>query len=75
MDRPTTIIRTALRHSLFIGAHSNLPWFTTLQQRALVALEAIESGVDDHTCACEGTGRDNTVVAPCAWPREEGCET
>ena len=78
MDHPTTIIRDALHHALFLGAHSDLPWFTTLQQRALVALEAIEMPASDHKCTCGVSDKDNDPMplrtAPCAWPREEGCE-
>ena len=38
----TSIISTALQSSLFLGIHSELPWFTSIQQQALAELHLIE---------------------------------
>ena len=66
MNQPLTTIREALEHSFFIGIHSDLPWFTNLQHRALRALDAIEKGGDNGTPVIAAH-----TEAVCTWPPGE----
>lgn len=60
-----TTIREALEHSFFIGIHSDLPWFTNLQHRALKALSEIED-----RAVLGGNGHIHTETV-CTWPPGE----
>ena len=82
------IIREALRHSLLIGIHADLPWFTTLQQDALGALDSLEFGSQGDSMYSEssvpvnglngGSSDDGGIpisIPVCVWPQEEECES
>jgi len=76
MDQPLVTIREALRYSFHLGIHSDLPWFTDLQYRAIRALDAIEDASGAVLSDVGGDGHigiPNIVDTACSWPPGE-CE-